>query len=479
MAKLTGDFKDFLFDTVNLNQTRINLLDERVKAIQSFLRDSDFTPAISTFIEHGSWAHDTIIRPVDGGEFDADLLVRVKKVEGWGAAQYVKDLGRVFLDSSRYSDKTVVCDYCVTITYADECKIDIAPLVMDRVNQGDLEVCNKGSDQFEESQPVEYTRWIRQQNGYSGNNSFRKATRLVKYIRDIKKRFSCRSVLLTTLIGQRIDRFDKGSDEFEDTPTALQTIIGRLDEWLQDRPDKPEVLNPALASQDFADLWNDIQYANFRNFVHKYRGWIDDAMSAETRAESIEKWRRVFGDDFAKGENVKKSEATASQQALAFLKEGAAHLEDLVDSVVDFGINILPAAFRTPAHLQRPTWERASYVTRSVHILAGYSSSKSSRGYRISTGEAMPARGGIWFDVRVNKFEELGPDHYVRWRITNTGAIAMALNQGRGGFEKPQDGNRRWESLQYRGVHMAEAFVIRRGDHRLVGYSDPFYVVVR
>lgn len=46
MAKLTGDFKDFLVDTVNLNQTRINLLDERVKAIQSLLRDSDFTPAI-------------------------------------------------------------------------------------------------------------------------------------------------------------------------------------------------------------------------------------------------------------------------------------------------------------------------------------------------------------------------------------------------------------------------------------------------
>lgn len=207
--KLISDFKDFLSDTVNLNQTRLTLLDDRAETIKSFLRASDWEPTISTFIEQGSWAHDTIIRPVDGGEFDADLLVRVRPVDGWSAAQYVKELGRVFLESGRYSDKTVVYDYCVTITYADDCKIDIAPLVMDREYQGTLEVCDKRNDKFDESQPIEYTRWIREKNGYSGNNSFRKATRLIKYIRDIKKRFSCQSVLLTTLIGHRIEWFDR------------------------------------------------------------------------------------------------------------------------------------------------------------------------------------------------------------------------------------------------------------------------------
>jgi hypothetical protein len=30
------------------------------------------------FEEQGSWAHGTIIRPVDGAEFDADLLVMVQ-----------------------------------------------------------------------------------------------------------------------------------------------------------------------------------------------------------------------------------------------------------------------------------------------------------------------------------------------------------------------------------------------------------------
>ncbi|RVD67233.1 nucleotidyltransferase, partial [Mesorhizobium sp. M4A.F.Ca.ET.029.04.2.1] len=87
--KLVNDFKNFLSDTVNLNQTRITLLEDRAETINSFLRASDWEPTISTFIEQGSWAHDTIIRPVDGGEFDADLLVRVRPVDGWSAAQYV------------------------------------------------------------------------------------------------------------------------------------------------------------------------------------------------------------------------------------------------------------------------------------------------------------------------------------------------------------------------------------------------------
>lgn len=478
--KLVSDFQDFLRDAVNLNKTRIDLLDERVETIKSFLRDSDWEPTISTFIEQGSWAHDTIIRPVDGGEFDADLLVKVRPVDGWSAAQYVKDLGRVFLESGRYGDKTIVYDYCVTITYADDCKIDIAPLVMDREFQGTLEVCDKRNDRFHESQPVEYTRWIREKNGYSGNNSFRKATRLIKYIRDIKKRFSCQSVLLTTLIGHRIEWYDKDSSAFADTPSALQTVMGRLDDWLQARPEKPAVPNPSLASEDFADLWNDTQYANFRNFVNKYRKWIDDAVNATTRSDSIEKWRKVFGDDFAKGEDVKKAEASASQQVLAMLIEGAAHLDSLVDSVVDFGVNILPSKFRTPPHLQPPPWPPAEHISRNVQVFAEYRATRDSgRTHPVTSGEALPPRGGLWFDVRVNKFQTVPADCYVRWRVTNTGAVAIALKKGRGGFEKSTDGDRRWESLEYRGVHMTEAFIIRRADDRLVGFSEPFYVVIR
>ncbi|TIO77920.1 MAG: nucleotidyltransferase, partial [Mesorhizobium sp.] len=119
-------------------------------------------------------------------------------------------------------------------------------------------------------------------------------------------------------------------------------------------------------------------------------------------------------------------------------------------------------------------------VSRNVQVFAEYRASQySGKGHPINSGEALPPRGGLWFDVRVNKFQTVPADCYVRWRITNTGAVAMALKKGRGGFEKPTDGDRRWEALEYRGVHMAEAFIIRRSDDRLVGFSEPFYAVIK
>ena len=71
-----------------------------------------------------------------------------------------------------------------------------------------MEVCNRKGG-FELTAPVDYTAWMKERNAYSGNNSFRKVTRLVKYLRDIKETFTCPSVLLTTLLGNQIHWFDK------------------------------------------------------------------------------------------------------------------------------------------------------------------------------------------------------------------------------------------------------------------------------
>lgn len=167
------------------------------------------------------------------------------------------------------------------------------------------------------------------------------------------------------------------------------------------------------------------------------------------------------------------------QQTRALLMDSAAHLPSLVDRVIDFGINILPASFKNPPHLQSPIWQPAEHVSRNVQVTAEYARQKSGRSYPINSGEALPPKGGLWFDVRVNKFQMVPSDCFVRWRITNTGAIAIALKKGRGGFERPTEGCRRWEELEYQGVHMAEAFVIRKDDNRLVGFSEPFFVVIK
>jgi Second Messenger Oligonucleotide or Dinucleotide Synthetase domain/Adenylyl/Guanylyl and SMODS C-terminal sensor domain len=480
VVKLVSLFDDFLKDTVNLNQSRIDLLDDSVSAMKDFIRQSEWKPKIRGFEEQGSWAHKTIIKPVAGGEFDADLLVMIDPVEGWTAADYVTSLGKVFADSTTYAAKAKTWDYCVTINYASERKIDIAPCVKDRSWTGNLEVCNRAKNQFERSEPVQYTDWLKERNTYSGSNSFRKVTRLLKYLRDIKLTFTCSSVLLTTLLGYRIEWFDKDTDGFVDTPTTLRTVMGRLDDWLQARPAKPSVLNPKLTTEDFATAWTDTQYTNFRNFINKYRGWIDEAYLAEGRADSIELWQKVFGDEFAKGEVLAKAAQDSALMAMrsGFLSSTAAHLSSIVDAVKSFGLSVLPSNFYRPPHLQEPPWRIEGTPTNQVHVSASWHAGKESNGRAISSGEPLPRNGGLWFDVTVNTFQPLPAGYSVQWRVTNTGEVALGRNAGRGDFYTPMRGNRRWEELQYRGVHFVEAFIIRMRDEVVVGISPPFSVVI-
>ncbi|WP_162520733.1 nucleotide-binding domain-containing protein [Pseudaquabacterium pictum] len=69
-------------------------------------------------------------------------------------------------------------------------------------------------------------------------------------------------------------------------------------------------------------------------------------------------------------------------------------------------------------------------------------------------------------------------DYRVHWRVANTDKAASRAGALRGDFYASDDGASRSERLQYRGVHFVEAFLIRKRDNRLVGQSDPFYVVI-
>jgi hypothetical protein len=72
----------------------------------------------------------------------------------------------------------------------------------------------------------------------------------------------------------------------------------------------------------------------------------------------------------------------------------------------------------------------------------------------------------------------LQADYTVMWRVTNTDEAAARENALRGRFENPEAGNRRWEPLKYRGVHLVDAFVIRKRTNRIVGQSEAFRVMV-
>ena len=101
--KFVADFDTFLADEVNLNQTRLDRLQESVDAIEDFLSGHEtFKDGFQELIPAGSWAHRTIIRPVGvNSAFDADVLLPVSLRSGWQAKDYIEQLYAAFRSHGR------------------------------------------------------------------------------------------------------------------------------------------------------------------------------------------------------------------------------------------------------------------------------------------------------------------------------------------------------------------------------------------
>ncbi len=478
--KLITYFDDFLRDTVNLNQTRVNLLENSIEAIKTFMKGSGWKPEIIEFKPQGSWAHKTIIKPLTDYPFDADLIVYVKPVDGWVAKDYIDNLYTEFQGSGIYKEKTRRYSHCVTIEYAGERKIDIAPCVKERIYADTYEVCNRISNEFEKSMPGDYTQWLVNKNSISGKNNLRKVTRLLKYMRDIKTNFTCPSFLFTTLLGDRISYIDSINNPFTDVPTSLKILIDRLDDWLQANQTKPTVRNPVLYEEIQSNAWDETKYSNFRSKINLYRGWIDDAYDESDKEESIGKWRRVFGDDFAADETIAKaacvSESAASELSGSSLATAGS---DLVALVKRLGSIALPEGFNRLPHMHRPKWRTSSSTGLTVRVSAYLYTSKYGQSMRhITSLEILQSGYWIKFNASSGSGLPFPNEYYVMWRVTNTDKAAKKANALRGEFYQSDNKNSRWESLKYRGVHIVEAFLIRKTNEVMLGKSDPFYVVI-
>jgi hypothetical protein len=312
----------------------------------------------------------------------------------------------------------------------------------------------------------------------AGGNDLKKVTRLLKYICDIKGNFTCPSFLFTTLLGYRIYEFDRYSTGFSDLPTTLKTLLGRLDDWLQAHPTVPDVRNPVLPSEIQSAVWTETQYSNFRDKINLYRGWIDDAYDEEDRDESLGKWQRVFGDNFAAGEAKESARVSESVGRTAALVPVAGPWRDLVDMVKAVGVNTLPARLMRLPYMRRPTWRQASN-SLTVRVKAELLASKDGGPIHAITS-LEPLHKGYWvrFTAVSGSGIPLPSDYAVKWRVTNTDKDAYDAGQLRGDFYDSDRGTSRREHLKYRGVHLVEAFMIRKRDNRLAGKSEPFFVVI-
>ena len=300
--KLIRHFDYFLANTVNLDETRLDTLEESSEAVYNALKnDPQFGPLIKRMIPQGSWAHATIIKPLPGHEFDADFLLELVEVDEWSEhpKKYITELGAALARNKRYTGmpREIKCR-CVRLSYKGEFHLDIVPYLI--LSDGQQVIVNGDEDEWEPTNPTGFTEWMREKDEITGGN-LRRVIRIMKFLRDHKGTFEgTKSIILTTILGERVQRSLLVNDlnYYSDVPTTLLHIVQDVDTWLQEQDGKPSIEDPSRSGATFDHRWTDGAFETFRKRIHQYVDDMEAAYYEENQERSVELWQKLFGDGF-------------------------------------------------------------------------------------------------------------------------------------------------------------------------------------
>jgi len=324
--KMTASFNAFMTNTVNINKTRLNSLDVSVQAIFEALKADDEIGSIVTGYEpQGSWPHETIIKPADGVEFDADFTLIMEEQPDWAESPktYLTKVQEALARNGTYKDKVEPpkCR-CVRVVYSGDYHVDIVPFVV--LSDGRQVIVNGDDDEWEDTDPAGFTAWMKKKNDMTGGN-LKRVIRLMKYLRDHRGNFKeTRSVLLTVMLGERVEAAKKVGDPgyYEDLPTTFYHLISDLNDWLQENEDMPSIADPSGVTDPdgnpitFDHRWTEDIYQTLRKQVKTIATDTKAAYDDKTSIErSLELWQKIFGPDFKDSSSSSTHTPTAGSTA--------------------------------------------------------------------------------------------------------------------------------------------------------------------
>ena len=428
MSACNEEFKAFLNDHVNLNQTRWDNLLSRVSTLDDFVND-DLTIGeyvTGDVIAQGSYARRTIIRPFDGKDYDADVLVPMEDVDGWEPKDYGPALHRAFEASARYKGKSTMKKRCVRVQYADGFHVDLVPFVE---RGGARYITHRTENRWIMQDPRALTEWFEGQNRATGSNLV-KAVRLVKYLREHSSA-EIPSVVLTALLADRVNPY--GGEGYNSVAATLTTLLSALDEYLTPLSSPPFVDDRSGYGENLANRWAQTDFTAFKS---RLRSWATKAETAYAApyAQSTDKWRKLFGDDFG----------------------GTSHLTTSAESRGASGMRDKPAP--NEQTLQDVGIREA--LDPAFHVkMVGRTATRKMRRFR-----PMPSSGNIVHIGRDLKFtvDDCNvPGALYYWKVRNFGAEAQRRNMERG--EIAERGHEITETANFEGPHWVQVWAVKDG----------------
>lgn len=293
------EFHDFLIKEVNINQNRIDTLNNRVHEVTEFL--SRKLTGYQKNERQGSYALKTIIKPRNNGEYDADILVYMKADKSKQAQWYLNEIYNCLKQQKNNNSEIHIKTRCVKINYPGEFHLDIVPCIIQP--NGRYCICNGEKNKFEPTDGSAYRNWFNDKTVITSGN-LKLVVRLLKYLRNHKNNLDVPSILLTTFAGNNIhdnETSDKAKAKFNSLPDTLLVVSRRINAFLQNTSSMPRMRNPALKRERFTNRhWNQDKYDSFKNQFKIYYEKIKDAYHEPNEQESLRKWRDLFGPNFGK-----------------------------------------------------------------------------------------------------------------------------------------------------------------------------------
>lgn len=295
MLKLvTEDRKAYLDDilkriteSLQLNQSRRKLVEERYNAVSSFIEESNGIFQNAEIYSQGSYRLGTTVKPRQGEEYDLDFVVQINK--DWNKmsfSQVYNEFKELMKSNGNWENLVKEKSRCVRLDYADEFHMDIIPTCTESIynNQNRIMVPDKKEHSWVISNPEGYAKWFESKyiaqksiylhNYYEGmeiraaqdlpkddpnhlKQPLQHAVQIIKRYRDIyfegKEELAPSSIVLTTLVGELY----RNENTIYET---LNRVIERFELAIEEKKSMFQqfhISNPVLPEEIFTKEWDD------------------------------------------------------------------------------------------------------------------------------------------------------------------------------------------------------------------------------
>jgi len=397
--------------------------------------------ASSDVFLQGSYPNRTVIEPVEGGEYDIDMVAVCVDQNVTGDVA-LDDLEHRLAADGRYRDRIVRKAPCVRLEYSEddigEFHVDVVPLHRPP-GTDELFAPRRGSS-WKQTAPREYTEWCRNEGP-----RFARTVKILKRWRDEQQgvRDAIKSIVLQVLV-------ERAMPDKDDDAVRIAATFRALHAELSPRSGPPNVPNPVLPFENLAASW---PIQAFFGFVAELAEAVELMIAIEATddvAEAASRWQELLGSDFPV--------PTADELGLKLLATDHAKGPESRGWTVslDRGSSVLIIAHRM-----------TKLRGRTMMLL--------------QSNEPVPAGYDLRFKAVVTALYPVE----VYWQVVNTGSEAESEPGGLRGeiFEaKAQAGglsrNRaeNWESTKYKGCHEIRALLV--ANNQVVAVSDYFKVPI-